>query len=63
MSFMIVVAKVILVKDIVLHDYNRKKNLKYDLVMDVVMDWRLALCLTFVTTLEVPNKLNKKSPS
>ncbi len=28
--------------------------------MDVIMDWGLALCLTFVTTLEVPNKLNKK---
>jgi hypothetical protein len=60
MSFIIVVAKVTIVKDIVLHDYNRKKNhLKYDLVMD----WGLALCLTFVTTLEVPNKLNKKSPN
>jgi hypothetical protein len=31
--------------------------------MDVVMDWGLALCLTFVTSLEVPNKLNKKSPN
>ncbi len=31
--------------------------------MDVIMDWGLTLCLTFVTTLEVPNKLNKKSPN
>ncbi len=31
MSFMIVVAKVIVVKDIVLHDYNDKRHLKYDM--------------------------------
>jgi hypothetical protein len=29
-----------------------KEHLKYDLVMDVIMDWGLALCLMFVTTLE-----------
>jgi hypothetical protein len=59
---MIIVAKIIVVKDIVLHYYNCKKHLKYDLVMDVIMDWGLALCLTFVT-LEVPNKSNKGSPN
>ncbi len=30
MYFMIIIAKVIIIKDIVLHDYSHKKYLKYD---------------------------------